>query len=165
LAILQSPEIRLCPCPHDPCIFVGTPIPGKPPLYITIYVDDFIYFSLDDEVEQYFQTSLSQKIKVDFIGDAKWYIGIKFDWHKFLGGSLSCHLSQEGYTTTIVEEMGLSSAIKCPLMTPFRFGLPADDIPHVDMSPEDGHAELATTMHTSRPGHNIFSPCLLHALS
>jgi hypothetical protein len=57
--ILQSPEIGLKPTKHDPCIFHGTSIPGKPPLYLVMYVDDFLYFSLDDEVEQYFQTALS----------------------------------------------------------------------------------------------------------
>ncbi len=59
--ILQSPEIGLQPTRHDPCIFHGTLIPEKPPLYLAIYVDDFLYFSLDDEVEQYFQTALSLK--------------------------------------------------------------------------------------------------------
>jgi hypothetical protein len=38
-------------------------------------VDDFLYFSLDDKVEQYFQTALSQKLKVNFMGDAEWYLG------------------------------------------------------------------------------------------
>jgi hypothetical protein len=64
--ILQSPEIGLKPTKHDPCIFHGTIIPGKPPLYLAIYVDDFLYFSLDDDVERYFETALSQKLKVVF---------------------------------------------------------------------------------------------------
>jgi len=146
--ILQSPELGLHPCVHDPCVFVGTPIPlGKPPLYVGIYVDDIIYFIVDDEVEQYFFTALSQKLKVDFIGDAKWYIGIKFDWIRSPDGCLACHLSQEGYASTIVEEMGLSSATKCPLMTPFRSGLPVDAIPHVDMSTED-HTPLSAKIHS-----------------
>jgi hypothetical protein len=47
------------PCPSS---LVCTPVPGKPPIYIAIYVVDIIYFSLDDE--QYFCTALSQKVKV-----------------------------------------------------------------------------------------------------
>ena len=31
--------------PSSPCIFVGTLIPGEPPVYLGLYVDDFIYFS------------------------------------------------------------------------------------------------------------------------
>jgi hypothetical protein len=40
-------------------------------------------------------------------------------------------------SSAIVDEMGLSSSNKNPLMTPFRSGLPTDTIPHVVMSAED----------------------------
>jgi hypothetical protein len=51
-----------------------------PPLYVALYVDDFIYFSLDDEVENYFETALSQKVTVDFLCEAEWFLRMKFDW-------------------------------------------------------------------------------------
>jgi hypothetical protein len=156
--ILQSPELGLHPCVHDPCVFVGTPIPGKPPLYFAIYVDDIIFFSPDDEVEHYFCTALSQKLKVDFVGDAEWYVGIKFDWLKSSDGTLACHLSQEGYASTIVDGMGLSSATKCALMTPFRSGFPVDAIPHVDMSPED-RAPLIAKMQSWMGMNNWLQQC------
>ena len=47
------------------------------------------------------------------------------------------HLSQEGYAAAIVDEMGLSSANKSPLMMPLHSGFPIDAIPHVEMSQED----------------------------
>jgi hypothetical protein len=100
---------------------------------------------VDDEVEQFFHTALSQKFQVEFLGDAEWYIEIKFDWHRFSDGTLTCRLSQEGYASAIVEEMGLSSANKCPMMTPFYSGFPIDAIPHVDMTPEE-HAPLIAKM-------------------
>jgi len=134
-SVLESPEIGLQPCPHEPCLFHGTPIAEKPPIYVAIYVDDIIFFSVDNEVEQFFRTALSQKIKVEFLGGAEWYIGIKFDWHHSSDGTLTCCLSQEGYASAIVDEMGLSSANKCPMVTSFLSGLPADAIPHVDMTP------------------------------
>jgi hypothetical protein len=102
--ILQSPEIGLKPTKHDPCIFYGTIIPWKPPLYLAIYVNYFLYFSLDDDVERYFETALSQKLKVDFLGDAEWYVGMKFDWNTLPDGSVNCCISQEGYAAAIVEE-------------------------------------------------------------
>jgi hypothetical protein len=74
---------------------------------------------------------------LEFLGDAEWYIGIKFDWKKDDAGNVSCELSQEGYAAAILEEMGLSAANKSPLMTPFRSGFPIDAIPHVEMSVED----------------------------
>ena len=69
-SFLQSPEIGLQRCKNDPCVFLGNPIPGKPPLYLILYVDDFVYFSKDDDVESYFQQALQAKISVDFMGDA-----------------------------------------------------------------------------------------------
>jgi hypothetical protein len=35
----------------SPCLFVGTLIPGEPPIYVGIYVNDIIYFSASDQVE------------------------------------------------------------------------------------------------------------------
>jgi hypothetical protein len=135
--IIQSPEIGLRPTKHDACIFHGSLIPGKPPLYLAIYVDDFLYFSLDDEVEKYFETALCQKLRVDFLGDAGWYLGMKFNWNHGSDGLVSRHISEEGYAAAIVEDMGLSNANKSPLMTPFCSGLPIGAIPSVDMSPTD----------------------------
>jgi hypothetical protein len=70
--ILESPEIGLQQCPHDPCIFHGFLILGKPPMYVAIYIYDIIYFSLDDDIEHYFHNALSKKIKVELLGDAEW---------------------------------------------------------------------------------------------
>ncbi len=61
---------------------------------------------------------------------------MKFDWSHHSDGNVKCHISQEGYTAAIVDEMGLSSANNSPQMTPFRSGLPIDSFPEVDMSPE-----------------------------
>ena len=33
---------------NSPCLFVGTLIPGQPPVYVGIYADDIIYFSASD---------------------------------------------------------------------------------------------------------------------
>jgi hypothetical protein len=42
----------------SPCLFVGTLIPGEAPIYIGIYVDDIIYFSLSSSVEKKFEEQL-----------------------------------------------------------------------------------------------------------
>ena len=51
-------EIGLCPSSHNSCLFVGSPIPGKPPIYVALYVDDFVYFSADPDVEKHFEKAL-----------------------------------------------------------------------------------------------------------
>jgi hypothetical protein len=50
--------LNLHPCPNAPCIFTGQILPNKAPIYVGIYVDDFIYFSQDPEVEKAFETML-----------------------------------------------------------------------------------------------------------
>ena len=50
----QLRDIGLRQTKHDDCLFVGSLIPGQPPLYLGIYVDDLIYFSADPEVEKQF---------------------------------------------------------------------------------------------------------------
>ena len=75
-------------------------------------MDDFLYFSPDASVEHYFE--LGAKINVDFMGDAEWFIGMKFDWSYLPDGHLECRLSQEAYANVIVESMGLSEASVSP---------------------------------------------------
>ena len=60
----------------SPCLFSGVLIPGKPPLYLGLYVDDFIYFSESTEVEKAFVTRLSKLIDVDWNGDIDYFLGI-----------------------------------------------------------------------------------------
>jgi len=134
--ILTSPELGLTQCKNDPCVYFGTPIPGQPPIYLAIYVDDLVYFSPSDDVEKYFEQALAQKINVDFMGDAEFFLGLKFDWFPSDDGHIDCRISQEAYAHTIVNELGRSQANICLTMTPFRSGFPIDTIPSVEMSPE-----------------------------
>jgi hypothetical protein len=58
----------------SPCLFVGTLIPGKPPIYVGIYVDDIIYFSESDQVERRFEELLSTIGSVDFMGQVSLFL-------------------------------------------------------------------------------------------
>jgi hypothetical protein len=62
-------------------MFTGTLLPNKPPIFMRTYVDDFIYFSTDSDVEQAFETMISAKIttlQVEFNGPIHHFLGIKF---------------------------------------------------------------------------------------
>ena len=102
--------IGLTASPDNPCFFSGTIIPGKPPIFLSMYVDDFVFFSASDEVERYFQNKLGAACKVDFMGQVSWFLGVHFKWtvtpHK-----VSAHLSQQAYVESILESFGLT----CPL--------------------------------------------------
>ena len=43
-----------------------------------LYVDDFIYFSSSNEVEEKFQRILFRLINIDFMGTVKWLLGTHF---------------------------------------------------------------------------------------
>ena len=54
--LLQSVGLQLCP--NTPCLFHGTIIPGRPPLYLGLYVDDFVYFSEDKRSKEFSNKNL-----------------------------------------------------------------------------------------------------------
>lgn len=126
-------DLGMKPTAHEPCLFVGYPIPGKPPMYLALYVDDFIYFSPDPDVELAFEEALATRVKVDFMGDVDYFLGTQFTWTRHDDGHVSVHLSQEGYVNQVVEAMGLQDSNVSPTMTPYRSGLPIDALPPVEM--------------------------------
>ena len=65
--------------PSTPCLFSGVIIPNTPPLYLGLYVDDFIYFSKSPTVEQAFKTRFSKLISIDWNGDVDYFLGIAFN--------------------------------------------------------------------------------------
>ena len=80
---------------HDPCLFHGVPstpehpaMPGDPPITIGIYVDDFVYFSLSDDVEERFEKILSKDLKVTFMGVATWFLGTHLTWLSLANGHI-----------------------------------------------------------------------------
>jgi hypothetical protein len=68
-------------CTHDPCLFLGHR-PGYPNdlIYVGCYVDDFIYFSTDRRVEEWFEAFLASRISVEFMGPVCWFLEIYFLW-------------------------------------------------------------------------------------
>jgi hypothetical protein len=64
------------PLPNQPSAFVGCPIPDDPPLYVGCYIDDIVYFSESDQVEQWFEAGLSSHLRVGFMGPVSYYLGV-----------------------------------------------------------------------------------------
>ena len=82
--------------------------------------------SPSDDVEKSFEQAQAQKIKVDFMGNAEFFLGLKFDWLRSDDGHVDCRISQEVNVHAIVNELGLSLANISPI----------DKISVVEMSPE-----------------------------
>jgi Reverse transcriptase (RNA-dependent DNA polymerase). len=141
--------INLKPCPNAPCIFSGTIVPNKPPLYVGIYVDDFIYFSSDPSVEAAFESLLPTKtnLQIDFNGPIHHFLGIKFTHTIEQDGHVSIHLSQSADIHQLLEENNLHTASTITKPTPYRSGHPVDAIPNVAVLPSK-QLELETKLRT-----------------
>ena len=120
-------SIGLTNSPNSPCVFSGSLIPGQPPLYVGLYVDDFAFFSNSDAVESRFRTLLNSKYTVSYDDQLEWFLGMKFDW-KRTPTSLKCHVHQEAFILDVVDRYKLSNCNTSPRATPFRSGFPVDTI-------------------------------------
>ena len=138
--ILQS--IGLKPLDNAPCIFKGTIIQGQPPLFLGLYVDDFVYFSKSTEVELEFQRQLESKTNVDFMGPVTHFLGHKFQWQSYTVDNdkhLRLHLSQTAYADHLVDIARLSQSSK-PVITSYRSGNLVDSIMTKTISKEQKHS-------------------------
>ncbi len=129
LAVKHLKEIGLEQHPYSPCIFYGTLIEGEPPLYLGLYVDDFIYFSESQEVETHFEKSFKSKMPMTFNSEISYFLGINFTCKRHKDGHVSIMLDQESFVDTVVQDAGLSGDAITEPKTPYRSGLPIDSIP------------------------------------
>ena len=132
-AILCS--ICLTPFLKDPCLYTGyIHNPANPsasalsaPLSISVYVDNFVYFSKDPAVEALFCRLLSERCKVDFMGIVEWFLGVHFSW-RVTSSSVLVLMNQSGFANNLVESFSLQSCNETPTATPYRSGIPIDSI-------------------------------------
>ena len=111
--------------PNCPCIYSGELLPGRPPIYLGLYVDDFFYYFPDPTVERHFETLLAQELPVKFLGVAHSFLGLTMTWTE-TPTSLSVHLDQLQFTDEILEGYGMADAN--PVPTPFRSGCHIDTL-------------------------------------
>lgn len=111
------------------CIFKGTPIPGQPPIYLGLYVDDFIFFSESDEVEKYFQQKFGEKVKTTFESQVDHFLGLTFHCKRHSDNNISIRLSQEPFIENLLERTQMDGPEVYTVPTPYRSGYPVDKIP------------------------------------
>jgi hypothetical protein len=137
-------SIGLTQHPTSPCIFSGTLIPGEPPIYLGLYVDDFFYFSKSDKVEKLFEERFGNKIDTDFNGQVGYFLGINFTCTKHDDGNVSIHLGQEAFIENLCQIASLDSERVIPVNTPYRSGCPVDTIPIPSTPPPNQHERTHT---------------------
>jgi hypothetical protein len=119
---------------NSPCLFFGTLIDGKAPIYVGVYVDDIIYFSPDEQVEKKFEALLSTIGEVDFMGQVSHFLGIEFTWHKHDNGDISVNLTQQSFIENLLDVLGYSGYPDSTFVSPYRTGLSIDSIPTLPMT-------------------------------
>ena len=89
---------------QDNCVFRCTPFKGEPPIYVGLYVDDFVYYSKSNRVQEWFENELKSHVKVDFMGDVSWFLGQRYDWYTDPNGKVSVHISQQAMIEHMLEK-------------------------------------------------------------
>ena len=110
-------DIGICSSPHDPCLYTGhvkypsgrAITSSTAPVEVGIYVDDVVFYSTEPAQELLFQRELSKRCKVDFMGDADFFLGIAFMYRRHDDGNLSVHLSRSAFTEHTAHRFGIGS--------------------------------------------------------
>ena len=126
-------SIGIHKCPNSTCLFSGRLRPDLPPLYLGLYVDDFIYFSPSDETEKLFEQRLQQHTTVDFMGKVTHFIGHQITWEQHDNTTVA-HLSQTAYIESILNNLDIDIDSINHIKTPYRSGLPVDSIKSQQLS-------------------------------
>ena len=94
--------------PQDNCFYKCTPIEGQPPIYVGLYVDDLVFYSQSDKVEEWFENNLKSHLNVDFMGDAASFLRQRYDCYTDPNdGNVSCHISQQAMVEGMLERHNL----------------------------------------------------------
>jgi len=146
---------------NSPCLFTGVLIPGEPPIFVGIYVDDIIYFSCSDSVERKFEELLSTLGTVDFMGQVGLFLGTEFTWVTHPDGHLTVTLTQQSFTETLLDSLAIDRGKLSTYLTPYRSHCCIDSIPYETMSPTERNdlrlwyqslvGSLNWLAHTTRP--------------
>ena len=89
------------------------------PLTLSLYVDDFVFFSICYVVEYKFQSIFSCMLMVNFMGVIAWFLGIHFSWH-LASGKVDIHINQSSLTRNPVERFNMQDWAHYPTATPYR---------------------------------------------
>jgi len=131
-------KVGLSKCPNSPCLFKGNIIKGNKPLYLGLYVDDFVYFSEDSQVEREFEKLLGKETTVDFMGQVSHFLGVRYQWRQDENRT-QAHMSQESFADQLIKQAGLDNIATKTATTPYRSGCPVDSLPKTKLQPQLRH--------------------------
>eukprot|EP00957_Ditylum_brightwellii_P061638 4676939-Ditylum_brightwellii.AAC.1 len=98
-------------------------------LYLGLYVDNFVYFSLSIKSKKTFQQKLQSLTSVGFMGVVSHFLYIKFTWKCWEDNHLDAHMSQPAFAEQLIQTTGLATDSSTTKPTPYHLGHPIDNIP------------------------------------
>ena len=123
-------SIGLNRSPNAPCMYSGTILPNHPPIYLGLYVDDFIFFSQSPAVERHFQQEFEKHVtKVTWNEEVDYFLGVKFDCVKHNNKEVTIQLSQTAFVESLLIQYHMNGDEINTVQTPYRSGYPIDKIP------------------------------------
>ena len=122
---------------NSQCIYTGTLLPGHPPIYIDLYVDNFIYFSSSPKVEKQFELKFNEQITTTFQGPVTHFLGLSFQCYTHPNNHICIKINQEPFIDTLLQKTNLHLPLVKPTSTPYQLGYPVDKIP----SPKTPHKD------------------------
>ena len=126
-------DLGFVQCANDPCVLKCDPLSGEAPIYVGVYVDNFIYFSASDKVEEWFESTLRSRLTVDFMGPVSYFLGCRYQWYRTENG-LAVHISQPGFVEQFLHKFNMHDC--SPAKTPYRSGLPIDRVEPSGVEPD-----------------------------
>lgn len=95
----------------DPCLYFK--IQGHRMMFVTIYVDDFLLFTNDQEMKKMLKTFLNNRFKMKDLGEAKFCLGLRITRDRSKG---KLWLDQQHYVQEVLERFNLANCN--PVSTP-----------------------------------------------
>lgn len=109
--------------PHDPCLFYGIPSTASHPAFLSdspitvgLYVNDMVYYSLDNSVEEHFKSILASQF---LHGYSKLVLGTHFTWSTSHNGDVPVHLTQVAFAQNLVKCFCQQNISYNPRATPY----------------------------------------------
>ena len=133
--------------PHSPCIFTGELIKGQAPIYVRLYVDDLLYFSPSNEVQEAFETQFGNLISTTFNGTVDYFLGVKFTHTRHSPTSVTINMTQTAFIDNLVHNQQLDGEAVIEPKTPYCSGYVIDSIPQETYSPTQQFKYTALYQH------------------
>ena len=94
----------IAPLPNSPCVFTFSILHDHPPLFIGLYVDDFVYFNQSPSIQAVFchQLTLAHHMLVEIANTPTHFIGHKIETIIHSTGQINVHLSQKANIDALI---------------------------------------------------------------